>query len=229
MDTLKNPHVIFFMLTTLFNGLMRALVFSFTYLYLKELKAPDLVLGSSMVISQMASLTFYYLSERIINLMGGTMQTMALSCFSWVIRLLCLAFMQNYWLIYPINILNGVSASLFVASSIIHVRKTCRPQAFTAMYGIRNSLFNGGGYILAGVVGGDLYEMYGAKRLFLYTCAFCAVWVTVMVTYLVVFRNSPNVANGGVEMVELQQQQQQQQNMGEKEPEKEKCDKVVRT
>jgi len=188
--TLKSFHIIFFLATVLFNGLMRALVFSFTYLYLIELGAPTMLLGISMVVSQIASLTFYALVERIISLCGGTMQVMCLSCFSWVIRLLCLAFMKSYWLILPINVLNGVSASLFVAASIIHVRRTCPPVAFTTMYGIRNSLFNGGGYILANVVGGELYQLFGAKRLFLFTCLLCAVWVSIMVAYLVKYRNT---------------------------------------
>lgn len=180
-----NFDVVFFLLTVLFNGLMRALVFSFTYLYLKELGGPTWLLGVSMVVSQVASLIMYALSEKIIELAGGTMQVMAFSCFTWVIRLLCLAYMDNYYLILPINALNGVSASLFVASSIIHVRKTVDPSAYTAMYGIRNALFNGGGYIIANIVGGTLYEMYGAKTLFLYTCMFCAAWVITMTIYIV--------------------------------------------
>ena len=196
--TLKSFDIIFFLATVLFNGLMRALVFSFTYLYLKELGAPTMLLGISMVVSQIASLIMYALAQKIIDIVGGTMKVMCLSCFSWVIRLLCLAYMKNYYLILPINALNGVSASLFVAASIIHVRNTCPPAAFTSMYGIRNSLFNGGGYIIANVVGGELYQIFGPKKLFIYACIICAVWVVIMITYIVMLkykRNSTRVSD----------------------------------
>lgn len=57
--TLKRPDIIFFLLVVIFNGIVQAVWYSFTYSYVKELNAPTMLFSLTMSIASFSALVSY--------------------------------------------------------------------------------------------------------------------------------------------------------------------------
>ena len=128
--TLFKLETIFFMSTTLFVGTANGLYLSFLFLFLKELGAPNLVMGLSITIGAVSSFILFAYSTPIIKLLGGTMQAICLCCFSWSLRFLCFSYLQNPWLVLLIQPLQGPGFGLLLAALVQHVKLICPPIVF---------------------------------------------------------------------------------------------------
>ena len=188
IDHLKGFDTLIFLFTVLFNGIVQALNFSFVFLYLKELHAPTLLLGFSISLNSVSAVTVYVLSAKIIRFLRGPMNAMCFSCFAWALRLLCTALLTNPFAIFAIDIFHGFTYSLFRVASLQYIKETTNEEIVTTMCGIVNSLYLCFSFLIANVIGGHLYEVYGAKKLFFGTSLVCVLWVVITVVYILVKR-----------------------------------------
>ena len=98
-----------------------SLFFSSSFLFLDEMNTSSLLLGLSMCVNAIAASIFFVISRYIIKLLGGSINTMAFSCFCWAVRYLCLAMMTQPYHSLMICLLNGLTCSLFVAAYIEYI------------------------------------------------------------------------------------------------------------
>lgn len=184
-DTLKQFHVWVFFFTILFVGTARGLYTSFLFLFLKEeLDSSNLIMGLAIAAGSVSSICLFRLSTYIIRLSRGTLQAMLLGCASWALRFLFYSYMNNPWLVLPIQLLNGFGLALFVSAYVQHVKLISKPAIWATMYGITNSLFFGCGLIVANLVGGVGYKNVGGRNLFLAEAIACFVWCLLLVIYI---------------------------------------------
>ena len=167
----------------LFNGIAVWLTFSFSFLYLAELKATHSLLGLSMLVNGLSSGFVYLFSQRITTVIGGPIIGMMLSYFCWTVRCLCLAFMKNPYLILPINLINGVTISIFVCSFMEHIKNKFPPSIHASVCGVATMLYNGGGGIISYLAGGTIYMEFGGKNLFVACSIVCAIWTIIIFIY----------------------------------------------
>ena len=185
--TLINIDTLFFFTTVLFGGIARSMFFNFLYLRLRELNTMPLLFGLQACIVAISGSIFSYFSTKIINILGGTVNTMCFSCFAWSFRFLCVSFLTNPYYIFPIETLHGLTSSLFLNSAFVHLSEISDPSILTVMTGKLNSLYVQLGSLIANMVGGKLYYVFGGHNLFLLSSALYGVWGVVILSY-VIFR-----------------------------------------
>ncbi|XP_057292254.1 major facilitator superfamily domain-containing protein 6-B-like [Hydractinia symbiolongicarpus] len=187
-NTLSNGRILFFFFIVLWNGAEHALYFNYTFLFLKEIGASNLLMGMCAVIAAMATTISFRFSTRIINLCGGVWKTLALCCCSYFIRYLGTAYLQNPWIVLLLQPLNGIGYGLFLATTVTHIRSVSKPAILTTMFSITQALHVGFGNILANSAGGQIYLLYGGRVLFLVGAYGAALWTCFVITYIILIR-----------------------------------------
>ena len=180
---IRSFDTILFLFSVLLNGTIQALYFSFLFLYLKHLNAPTLLLGFANSMNLVSSVIVYILSERIINFMRGPYNAMCFSCFMWGLRFISTSSLVNPFYIFIIDIFHGFTFSLFRVACLKHVKETTNQTIFTTMCGIVNSLYLCVSFCLANVVGGKLYDEFGARNLYRGAAVVCFVWTFIGIVY----------------------------------------------
>ena len=189
IDHLKGFDTIFFLFTVLSSGIVQALYFSFVFLYLKDLHAPTLLFGLSATLNSVSGATVYVLSGKVIRFLRGPMNAMCFSFFAWALRFLCTALLINPFAIFAISTIHGFTFSLFRVAMLQYIQETTNEKILTTMCGIADALYTCCSFLIANVIGGYLYEVYGAKILFFgtslvcvfvgnYNCCFCPRYTT---------------------------------------------------
>lgn len=184
--TICNFNALFFLLTVLVVGTIHALYISFLFILLREINCPNIVMGLSIVVGAVASVVFIKLCEKFINVLGGTIRVLCLGSLSWAIRFLLFTYLENPWLVLPIQLLQGFGYGLFITTSVVHIKEISTPDIYTSMYGIFNGLFLGTGAILGNVIGGALLMKFGIRTLYLGTSIAGFIWTFIMLIYLLV-------------------------------------------
>ena len=186
IDHLKGFDTLFFLFTSLLNGIFQAVYFSFVFPYLKDLHAPTLLLGFSMSANAVSSVTVFVISAKIIRFLRGPMNAMCFSCLVWAIRFLLLTLLTNPFGIFALDLFHGFTFPLFMSASFQYIKETTNEKIVTTMCGIFNSLYLCCSFLIANLIGGYLYEVYGGKMLFFGTSSVCSLWVIINVVYILV-------------------------------------------
>ena len=180
-STLFCKRVIFFLASVLILGILQGVWYAFTFVYMKEIGAPTLLLGLSTQSETVSALIIYVLSNKLITWLGGPMPVMAFNCFSWALRFTCLARMKNPFLLLVINLSHGFCFPLCYVATIEYIKSRTDTRVLTTMVGISNTL-NTSGLVIANLVGGYLYKKYGGSLLFLCASALACVWCVIIIS-----------------------------------------------
>ena len=129
---LKSFETWFFFAIILFHGIALGLVFSFSFIYLTELHATHSLM--SMVVNGISAGLTFLVAQNIIHFLGGPIGGMTLSYFFWFIRCLCLFSMKNPYVILGINVINGITTSLFVVCYMEYIKNKFPRAIYTAVW-----------------------------------------------------------------------------------------------
>ena len=103
-STLLKFDVLVFLITALVTGIVNGIYLSYLFVLLKQLNCPNIIMGLSILIASFCCVWVFFILEKIIEVLGGTMQCLFVSCFSWSIRLLLTSYIQNPYLILPLQV-----------------------------------------------------------------------------------------------------------------------------
>ena len=206
--------ILFFFMTLLVMGVETGFNLSFFILYLTEKNAPTVLLGLGVGgVGSVSSMICIFNNNRFINLFGGKQNTMVICCFSYFVRYLSMAYLENVWLVLPIQALQGFGFGLFLSVSIQYAKTISTPEIATTIYGIRNALHLGLGPFIINLAGGQFYTSFGGKNLFIAGSVLALLWSMLMTTVLLMefmFRknnstsqNEKNHGNNEVVSLEL--------------------------
>ncbi|XP_065655335.1 major facilitator superfamily domain-containing protein 6 [Hydra vulgaris] len=187
--TLSNFEVDLFLLTTFVNGLLYSIYLSYFFLFMKEIKSTDLLVGLTVAFGSTSGMIINFFNEVIIKLFRGTFNTMIMCTFLWSVRYFIFYFLKNPWLIIPLQLtLHGLNLSLFLSVKSIHLKKKAPISIHNTMFGIVQSLYSGVSMIVGSFVGGQLYFGYGARITFLYSCFFALGWTSFLTVYIIAIK-----------------------------------------
>ena len=181
--TLFQGYIAFFFLTVLIMGIEQGLLIGFTFLYLKEMNAPNILLGLTTAIGSLSGVPTFFYSTTLIEFFGGHLKTVALCCFTYFIRNIWYLFLTNSWMALLVEPLQGFSFSLFLATSILYVKKCSPPTIITSMYSIMNGLYFGLGFIISNIAGGYAYKAFGGRVLFATGSGIALFWSIIVVIF----------------------------------------------
>ncbi|XP_066910348.1 major facilitator superfamily domain-containing protein 6-like [Clytia hemisphaerica] len=190
LNTLLRYDMLFFYLTTLVSGMEYSQITGFTYPYLKEMGATSIQLTMSTCASCLASFISYFYCKKVIKFLGGNWNAITFSFAGYFIRYISFGFVENPWLAVLINLTHGVSATLFNAAAMNHLKESSRKTIpiMTTLISIFNIVHFSLGTIIGSSICGVVYETYGGPAMYKGTGLLALAWSIISAFYVVIKR-----------------------------------------
>ncbi|XP_004210616.3 uncharacterized protein LOC101241025 [Hydra vulgaris] len=187
--TLSTFEVDLFLATTFVNGLLYSIYLGYFFLFMKEIKSTNLLVGLTVAFGSTSGMIVNFFNELVIKLFRGTFNTMIICTFLWSVRYFIFYFLKNPWLIIPLQLtLHGLSVSLFLSVKSVYLKKKAPNSIHNTMFGIVQCLYSGVSMIVGSLIGGQLYFAYGARLTFLYSCFFALGWTSFLCVYIIAIK-----------------------------------------
>ncbi|XP_004563373.1 major facilitator superfamily domain-containing protein 6 [Maylandia zebra] len=148
-----------------FMGFGYGFVFSFLYWHLEDLGGTTTLFGVCSVLSHISELAAYFTSHKFIELVGHIrVLYIGLACNT--ARYLYISYLENAWIVLPMEILQGVTHASVWAACISFLSAAVPPALRTSAQGILQGLHLGLGRGCGAMVGGVFVNYFGAADTF---------------------------------------------------------------
>ncbi|XP_051880255.1 major facilitator superfamily domain-containing protein 6-B [Pristis pectinata] len=148
-----------------FMGFGYGFVFTFLYWHLEDLNGTTTLFGICSVLSHISELTAYFLSHKLIELVGHIrVLYIGLACNT--ARYLYISYVENGWYVLPMEVLQGVTHAAVWAACISYLSAAVPPALRTSTQGILQGLHLGLGRGCGAMVGGVMVNAFGAQQTF---------------------------------------------------------------
>ncbi|XP_034533616.1 major facilitator superfamily domain-containing protein 6-A-like isoform X2 [Notolabrus celidotus] len=148
-----------------FMGFGYGFVFTFLYWHLEDLKGTTTLFGVCSVLSHVSELAAYFTSHKFIELVGHVrVLYIGLACNT--ARYLYISYLQNAWIVLPMEVLQGVTHASVWAACISYLSAAVPPALRTSAQGILQGLHLGLGRGCGAMVGGVFVNFFGAAATF---------------------------------------------------------------
>ncbi|KAI5748763.1 hypothetical protein M8J76_001727 [Diaphorina citri] len=165
MRLLRLPHVITFIFFLFVLGNCWGFIESYLFLYLKELGAPNYLLGITVSVGTMSSIPFLYGAEKITKQIGHV-NIIIVAFFSHAVRLIGYSFIENPWWVFPFETIESLAVHLMWVAAATYCTLLAPRNLIASFIGILGmahfSLGRGSGSFLGGHLMGD----YGTRQSF---------------------------------------------------------------
>ncbi|XP_055493744.1 major facilitator superfamily domain-containing protein 6-B [Leucoraja erinacea] len=148
-----------------FMGFGYGFVFTFLYWHLEDLNGTITLFGICSVLSHISELTAYFLSHKLIELVGHIrVLYIGLACNT--ARYLYISYVENPWYVLPMEVLQGVTHAAVWAACISYLSAAVPPALRTSTQGILQGLHLGLGRGCGAMMGGVMVNAFGAQQTF---------------------------------------------------------------
>ncbi|RZF43442.1 hypothetical protein LSTR_LSTR001703 [Laodelphax striatellus] len=157
---LKLPHVILFIFFLFVLGNCWGFIESYLFLYLKELGAPNSLLGITVSVGTLSSIPFLYGAEKLTHKIGHV-NLIVIAFFSHAARLMGYSFIENAWWCFPFEAIESLSVHLMWVAAATYCAIIAPKNLLATLIGVLGmahfSLGRGvgsfGGGLLIGTIG----------------------------------------------------------------------------
>ncbi|GFS50035.1 major facilitator superfamily domain-containing protein 6 [Trichonephila clavipes] len=178
---LKQFKVIAFILSVLVIGSATALIWSYLYWHLINLGANKIILGIVPAVQCfLGELVFFFFSGKLISKLGH-FNILALNFIAVGVRFIAYSYIQNPWMVLPIELLQGPTYGLFYATMASFAHSSALPGTEVTVQGLVSAGFELGmviGNILSGMA---MQQRDGAFTFFwagIISLGYCLIHVT---------------------------------------------------
>ncbi|KAA0715527.1 Major facilitator superfamily domain-containing protein 6-B [Triplophysa tibetana] len=148
-----------------FMGFGYGFVFTFLYWHLEDLKGTTTLFGICSVLSHMSELGAYFISHKLIELVGHIrVLYIGLACNT--ARYLYISYIENAWMVLPMEVLQGLTHAAVWAACISYLSAAVPPALRTSAQGILQGLHLGLGRGCGAMLGGVFVNFFGAAETF---------------------------------------------------------------
>lgn len=179
----ENGAMLFFFFVVFIVGMEEAIYAGYTFVYLKELKASAIEMSACVAIGQFSCIVFSFASERINRFLRNPWYSFSIACITNAVIYIVTSYLHEPLYVLVLQLLRGASFGLFIPTAVMYLQKNSDGDTLASMLSIMNSIFFGMGAILAHVIGGYVYHIYGTKVLFLAASFIAALCSIVIITY----------------------------------------------
>lgn len=174
LKALASVHLFLFFLSVTVMGGGAGLVFSFLFWHLQDLGGSPVLFGILSVTNHASEIVAYFYTFKIINKFGHV-RVMYFCLGANVLRFLALSWIDNPWMVLPLQMLQGVVLATVwtCASSYISLIAPAHIKP-SAQY-ILQLCFHGFGKGIGGIVGGSVISIIGTRLTFLLYAAICLI------------------------------------------------------
>eukprot|EP00898_Chlorokybus_atmophyticus_P007440 jgi/Chlat1/7698/Chrsp64S07146 len=159
-------------------GACMGIIENYLFLYLQELHASKTLMGLSLTVTCIAEVPVLFFSGRIIELL--TIQgTLVLVLLCYFVRLGFYSIMPSAWTVLFVEPLHGITFGCAYASGTLQSSELAPPGLESTMQSIMTSCIFGLGFGVGSLIGGTVYDHFGAVVLFR-SCAITVLLCTVV-------------------------------------------------
>ncbi|XP_066282582.1 major facilitator superfamily domain-containing protein 6-like [Branchiostoma lanceolatum] len=169
----SQPHLIIVLFAVLLLGVYDGASGTFLFLHLKDLGARQTVLGTYVVVKTVSEIPAFVISTWIIKKIGYP-AVLGGGFLAFGLRFLLYSFVSNPWWAVAIDTLNGYQAVTWAAATS-YASISAPDDLQTVIQGIVATTFHGLGHTLGNLVGGPIFQHYGAVVLFRSVAVSCLI------------------------------------------------------
>jgi len=178
---MRNWRLIVFLVIAFFYGIGTAPVWSFYGVYLKDIGASRRLMGVAFGLDAAIELPFYFFSNLFVKRFGARrVLTFAVSMFA--IRLFLYSVISTPLLAVSVELMHGLSYSLFIVSAVEHVNELVPPAWRATGQSLYAAACFGAGTLAGNTLAGYLYDQMPLQQVYRF-----AGWVLLIVTLFAVF------------------------------------------
>jgi predicted MFS family arabinose efflux permease len=148
------------------SGFSTGVIYSFLFIRLAQLGGSGLVMGVSRFITCAAEVPMFqiagFLQEKF-----GIWPLLAVTQLAFAVRFLYYSWLTTPWYILPIELLHGLTYATMWSVSCSYTNKISPPDCHSTLQTLLNGLHWGIGSAVGSLIGGFVYDSYGAVTLFL--------------------------------------------------------------
>ncbi|KAK3755996.1 hypothetical protein QZH41_003339 [Actinostola sp. cb2023] len=186
---LTDTRVLFFITVVFIMGISSGVITWFLFLFLKDLGGSQSLLGISMAVCCTSEILVFLVSGKMISFLGNT-KILFLSLTAFIIRLIAYSYLQDPWLVLPIELLHGFTYAAMWSACVSYATNISPPEVSTTVIGLMTGVHFGLGWGLGGTLGGIVYQYYGPRILFRSCAVMCGVGMAIQVLAETLFRQS---------------------------------------
>ncbi|XP_001996468.3 uncharacterized protein LOC6570215 isoform X1 [Drosophila grimshawi] len=166
-NLLKMPHVIAFICFLFVLGNFWGFIESFLFLYLKELGAPNYLLGITITVGTVSSIPFLYGAEKITRIFGHV-NLIIIAFFSHAGRLVGYSFIENAWWCFPFEAMESLSCHLMWVAAATYCSILAPKSLLATLIGVLGMAHFSLGRGSGSFTGGLLIGQFGTRDAFRY-------------------------------------------------------------
>jgi len=190
-----------------------SVVGNFLFLHLLEdLHASHVLLGLTVLSTILMEVPVFHYSDKILDYVG-IRGMIIIAHFAYILRVSSYYFLNEAWWVLPVEVSHGLTYALIWPAGVAYASRSVAPEYETTAQGLFSGVFGGIGSAAGALIGGFVYEKYGARILFLGSGCMMAIN---LVIFLITYQNPVKayrrkLSNDHDKLLLHQQQQQQQQ------------------
>ncbi|CAH2102877.1 unnamed protein product [Euphydryas editha] len=169
INIIKMPHIIIFIFFLFALGNFWGFIESYLFLYLKELGAPNFLLGITVTVGTMSSIPFLYGADAITSRIGHV-NVIIVAFFSHAARLVGYSFIENSWWCFPFEAMESLSVHLMWVAAATYCAMLAPKSLLATLIGVlgmahfslgRGSGSFGGGLLIASLGTREAFRYMG--------------------------------------------------------------------
>ncbi|XP_046383523.1 uncharacterized protein LOC124154065 [Ischnura elegans] len=165
MRLVRLPYIIIFIFFLFILGNFWGFIESFLFLYLKELGAPNYLLGLTLTVGTLSSMPFLYGAENITRYFGHV-NIIIIAFFSHAARLMGYSFIDNAWWCFPFEAIEALAVHLMWVAAATYCATICPKNLLATLIGVLGMAHFSLGRGSGSFVGGFLLGSVGTRQSF---------------------------------------------------------------
>ncbi|XP_022114941.1 uncharacterized protein LOC110993123 [Pieris rapae] len=169
INIIKMPHIIIFIFFLFALGNFWGFIESYLFLYLKELGAPNFLLGITVTVGTLSSIPFLYGADAITSRIGHV-NVIVVAFFSHAARLVGYSFIEDSWWCFPFEAMESLSVHLMWVAAATYCAMLAPKSLLATLIGVlgmahfslgRGSGSFGGGLLIASLGTREAFRYMG--------------------------------------------------------------------
>ncbi|XP_075992975.1 uncharacterized protein LOC142987902 [Anticarsia gemmatalis] len=169
VNIIKMPHIIIFIFFLFALGNFWGFIESYLFIYLRELGAPNFLLGITVTVGTLSSIPFLYGADAITARIGHV-NVIIVAFFSHAARLVGYSFIENSWWCFPFEAMESLSVHLMWVAAATYCAMLAPKSLLATLIGVlgmahfslgRGSGSFGGGLLIASLGTREAFRYMG--------------------------------------------------------------------
>ncbi|XP_050314309.1 uncharacterized protein LOC126748849 isoform X2 [Anthonomus grandis grandis] len=165
INIFKIPRVVVFVIFLYILGNLWGFIESYLFFYLRDLGAPNSLLGVTVTVGTLSSLPFLYGAERIASKIGH-INIIIMAFFAHATRLMGYSFIESAWWCFPFEALEALSVHLMWVAAATYCAILAPSNLLATLIGVVGMAHYSIGRGSGSFIGGHIISKFGIREAF---------------------------------------------------------------